>query len=419
MPLSQAPKRMILSLPGLYKVTSRPSVDYTFFEPYDMAVLRPYLWDPDNRLFLSDQGRQRTLLRADDAMIDAIYGKAIAIDPAAGDILDYGIDPDEDLGDSWSLTFVIQPMWDLQPTAASSLHPFRHPGTNNPRLGYNEETGTVEALGWYGLTTAGTVSLTYAEGWLPRRLMAVTLVTDAVADKSYLWVNGQLRVTLNERIKANSAGNLTMRRTATQSGTTAKTNLEAYFMHSKALVAADIQALHKMFTTGYTDQSRIVCCFMALGMAMGEIEHLGWRAENRNKPDLASDGTLTRLALDYSVRRNTGETDESLRKRLRNRLFQIFSEGTLDQVITSVAAVTGLDKTDLLVKNLVDENGDYCPASFAILLPPASQDLIPDAEGAIEATKLAGVKGHVGTTGSFAWDIAERGWGFGAWYYIR
>src|SRR5688572_21605040 len=175
--------RILQGLPrSAFKVSSYPVVSWDFFGPAESSIFRSYLWDESARVYLTEQGAQVALLRAADDLEDGVYGQTLRVDPAVGTVFNHTKQIDADLGGKWSLTWILIPRWDVQPGAASAIFPFWHSGANNPRFGYDEEAGEIVAAGWYGATTAGPVSLSYAAGWLPQQTIVATLVTDDDAE---------------------------------------------------------------------------------------------------------------------------------------------------------------------------------------------------------------------------------------------
>lgn len=414
-----AAKRILRGLPPRpFKVTSLPEITWDFHTPYRSSLFRGYLWDSVARLFYTDQGVQVTLQRAADDLKDGIYGMALRVDPAVGQVLDHGFKADTDLGTAWSLTFVLIPRWDTQPGASSSIHPFWHDGTNTPRFGYVENTGTIELAGWVGRTSGTPQSLTYALGWMPQQAMACTVTTSQADGKTHLYVNGTLRGTLDEAVKSNLAETLKMRRNATQSGVTGNTDLEAYFAHARALTANEVANLHAMFRTGFTGESRWVRHAVALAMSIGEMESLAWNLYTNNRLS-ATGGGLTQFAKDFNVFRKPDETDAALQKRLQDRLLQIFANGSIDQLIQIAAQRTGLPESAIVFQNLKDENGDFKPMQFTVQLPPGNDTLLADLLSAMQSAAIAGVLARTGSVGSFAWDVAGKGWDLAGFNYVR
>lgn len=417
---SDSAMRLQNILPGLFKVTGMPKVDPTFFGAKSYSIFRPYLCDDANDLFtVEPTGKDIVLARPTlDEFVDSVYGKALDIDPTATEAFNTGIDPDADLGDSFTLTFLLNPSWDTQPTATSKFYPFYHPGANTPRLGYVENTGTVEAAGWWGNVSAAPVSLSYALGWAPHGIFAVSLVCDNAANKTYLYVNGVLRATLNESISANSSGTLRCHRTNTQAGVTGTSKLEGYFLHDKALPAADVTTLHKMFTTGFTTDSRLTRTFLAMAMCFAEVEAVAFRFAEFRRLEEATGGALVNIGKDVGIRKKPGELEDALRQRIKNRYLEFFSEATPNQLILVASETTGLDPSEITLKLNEDSTGARKPAYFFIQLPPGSDALLTDLSNALEAAKAAGVEHATGVLGSFGWDVAESGWDTGSWNYV-
>jgi len=255
-------------------------------------------------------------------------------------------------------------------------------------------------------------------GWTPRQVTAATLTVDAAADKSYLTVNGTLAATLNKALTQDTAGTMRLHRESADA-LTGITDLEAYFFHAAALTLGQTQTLHAMYTVGFTGESRWVRHAIALAMMFGEIEALGWKLYLANRPDYSSGGQLTQLAKDFSVPRKAGETDTSLRTRLKNRLLEIFSNGSIFQLIQIAAERTGLLETDIVFRNLTDSSGASKPMNFTVQLPPGQDSKLADLLLAMQAAALAGVTAGVGISGSFAWDTQAEGWDLGGWNYVR
>lgn len=418
---SDSAKRMLNLLPGLFKVTSTPAVDPTFFGAFNYSIFRPYLVvEDDNETIFTTEPDAHTVsvARMGDHFETGVYGKVLHAMADVGEVYDTDIDVDADLGDSFTLTFLIHPHWNTQPTAASAFYPFRHASSPNPRFGYVENTGTIEAAGWYGETTLGPVSLTYQIGWESHRLFAASLVCDATAGKTYLYVNGVLRATLNEAIRANVVGTLRCHRESEQAGVTDMMKIEGYFAHNKALPAADVTTLHKMFTTGFQSDSRWTRTFLALGMALGELEELAFTFAANRRVEEAEGGALFSLGKDVGVLRRAGEADADLRQRIKNKYLELFSEATPNELILVASEVTGLGKDEILLTLNEDSTGTYAPAFFFVQLPPGNDALLDSLDEALEAAKAAGIRHSVGIKGSFAWDVSGAGWDVGSWNYV-
>jgi hypothetical protein len=409
---------MLRGLPSLYKVTSIPAVDPTFFGIKYGSVFRPRFFDSNNRFYTTEAGKHVNLERAADNIVPAIYGSALQIDPASGEVADTGIDVDANLGSSFTLTFVIQELWDVQPTANSTVYPFYNTTGPNPLFGYREDTGTIRANNWQGVTSGTQQSLTYAVGWQPRMLLVASLVVDSVAKTTVLYVNGVARASLSQAVKANVSSTMRITRLTTQVGTTGKTNLEAYLYHDSAVSAANISTLHQMFTTGLTGESRLVRLFMALGMEFAVVENIAWKIDQYRQIDNAVGGALTNLARDFSLYRIVMESDAALRTRLRNRLLEVFSNATASDLIGAAAASTGLPKSALTFRLNKDSSGNMKPAYFSMQLPPGDDALLTALNATLTAAKAAGISFATGTLGTFAWDVAQEGWDTGSWEFL-